>query len=236
MAGSPVRGIIESRPMLRLNLFGPVRACVDGALAIDETFTRRKAKALLVLLYLERNRYIPRDELLERLWSNVEELAADSGRLKQTAHVLRRVLEGSRSRRTGWEYIVERDGSYYFNTRAPYQSDLDELEDELRRARAARQRGDAEAALGHFQRAFNELLRRALREDRLRESSALQLMEWLWRAGDPAEAVRVYIRLRDVLARRLQLEPDPRLTALYDAIRHERHTDRHSGKGFSAAS
>ena len=253
--------------MLRLYLFGPVRAYVDGNVALDENFTRRKAKALLVLLYLERGRYLPRDELLETLWPNLGALANDSGRLKQTALVLRRALEGARSRRTGWRYIVERDGSYFFNSRMAYQSDLEEVERELRLAEAERRRGDTQGALAHFHRAFMlrrtdllpefryenwaavhiaaereaylqaldqaarlhggrgeyaravDLLRRALREDPLRESSALQLMEWLWRNGDQAEAVRVYARLRDMLAARLQLEPDHKVTALYDAIR-----------------
>ena len=261
---------MSSEPTLRLCLFGPVRAYVDGGVAIDENFTRRKAKALLVLLYLERGRYLSRDELLEALWPNLDEPATDTGRLKQTAHVLRHALEGARSRRTGWRYIVEREGSYFLNSRMAYQSDLEDVERELRLAEAERRRGDAQASLAHFHRAFMlrrtdllpefryeswaadhiaaeregylqaldqaarlhggrgeyaravELLRRALREDPLRESSALQLMEWLWRNGDQAEAVRVYARLRDVLAARLQLEPDHAVTALYEAIRRRR--------------
>jgi LuxR family maltose regulon positive regulatory protein len=266
-------GPTSSGPLLRLSLFGPVRAYIDGEVVIDETFTRRKAKALLVVLYLERGRYLPRDALLETLWPNLDERAYDSGRLKQTALVLRRALEGTRSRRTGWQYIVEREGSYFLNSRMAYESDLEEVERELRLAEAERRRGDAQgdqAALAHFHRAFMlrrtellpefryenwaavhiaaerevylqaldqaarlhggrgeyarsvELLRRALREDPLRESSALQLMEWLWRNGDQAEAVRVYARLRDVLASRLHLEPDDNVTALYDAIRRRR--------------
>src|SRR6266851_2689339 len=237
----------SSDPLLRLYLFGPLRASVGGQVAIGEHFTRRKAKALLALLYLERGRYIPKDELIERLWPNLEEMPADSGRLKQTVLVLRRALEGGSSRRTGWQYIVERGGTYYFNTQVAYKCDLEDFEQELKQAYADRQVGDAEAALAHFQRAFAlrrsellpefryddwagghiggereqclqaledaarlygargdhtraiELLKRAVREDPLRESSALQLMEWLALKRDKAEALRVYGRLRDVL-------------------------------------
>jgi LuxR family transcriptional regulator, maltose regulon positive regulatory protein len=275
---------IPSEPMLRLCLFGPLRAYVKGEVAIDDRFTRRKAKALLALLYLERGRYVPRDELLERLWPNADGLQAGAGRLKQTVLVLRRALEGERSRQTGWQYIVERDGSYFFNSRAPYACDLEELEHELRLAHSKRQQGHAEGALAHFDRAFAlrrtdllpefryedwaaahiaaereaylqaleeaarlhgergdharavELLRRATREDQLRESSARQLMEWLWRNGEQAEAVRVYSRLRDALASRLQLEPDPKLTQLYQAIRGGRASSGEHGNGLSAAS
>ena len=260
---------VSSESMLRLYLFGPLRAYVGDEVAIDDRFTRRKAKALLVLLYLERGRYISRDELLEKLWPNLDTLRPDSGRLKQTVLVLRRALEGGSSRRTGWRYIVERDGAYFFNAQMPHHSDLEESERQLRLAHSSRQRGDAEGAIAHFHRAFAlrrtellpefryddwaashilaereaylqaleeaarlhgargeyiravELLRRAVREDALRESSVMQLMEWLWRNGDQAEAVRVYARLRDQLASRLQLEPDPRVTELYHAIRRD---------------
>jgi DNA-binding SARP family transcriptional activator len=57
-------------------------------------------------------------------------------------------------------------------------------------------------------------------------------MDWLWRKGDQAEALRAYVRLRDALAGRLQLEPDPQITALYHAIRR----DRSAGGGLSAVS
>ncbi len=273
-----------SDPLLRLCLFGPLRASVGGQVAIDEHFTRRKAKALLALLYLERGRYIPRDELIETLWPNLDEMPADSGRLKQTALVLRRALEGAHSRRTGWQYILERGGTYYFNTQVAYQCDLEDFEQELQHAYADRQAGEAGAALAHFQRAFAlrrsellpesryddwasshgvaereqylqaledaarlhgargdharaiELLKRAAREDPLRESSAQQLMEWLSLKRDKTEALRVYTRLRNHLATKLQLEPNPVITALYHAIRSDHAVGDLNEPGLSAAS
>jgi DNA-binding SARP family transcriptional activator len=274
----------EPEPVLRLQLFGPLRASVGGRMAIDEHFTRRKAKALLALLYLERGRYIPRDELIERIWPTLDELRPDSGRLKQTALVLRRALEGGHSRRTGWQYVVERDGTYYFNTQAAYKSDLEDVEQELKQAYADRQVGNTEGALAHFQRAFTlrrsellpefryddwasshigaeheqyvqaledaarlagahgdhsraiDLLKRAVREDPLRESTAMQLMEWLSLKRDKTEALRVYARLRDALASKLQLEPDPKITALYHTIRRDRSVGDLGEPGLSAAS
>jgi two-component SAPR family response regulator len=270
--GLPIRLATAStgapQPELRLHLYGHMRAYVDGSAAIDEHFTRRKAKELLVLLYLERRRFIPRDELLERLWPKADDLAADTGRLKQTALVLRRALEREHSRRTGWQYIVEHDGSYVFNTRAVHSSDLEDVERELGLARTAEKRGDEQVALEHYELAFDkrtsellpefryeewaaphieaereeylealelagrlhanrqqfasavDLLRRALREDALRETAAVQLMKWLARSGEHGEAVRVYTRLRDALSKRLQTQPEPSTTSLYNAIRH----------------
>jgi DNA-binding SARP family transcriptional activator len=256
--------------MLRLYLLGSLRAYLGDHAVLDVRFPRRKAKALLALLYLERGRYISRDELLEQLWGPDDGLSPETGRLKQTVLILRRALEQGRSRRTGWQYIVERDGSYFFNSQIPYSSDLELLEQELVSAHASQRGGDVEGALLHFHRAFVvrrgdllpefryddwatphisaereaylealeeaaqlhgslaeyrraiELLKRAVLTDPLRESSVFQLMAWLSRSGDSAEAVQVYLRFRDGLARRLQLEPDARTTELYHAIRRDR--------------
>jgi DNA-binding SARP family transcriptional activator len=257
-----------AQPSLGLFLYGPLRACIGDRVAIDEHFTRRKAKALLALLYLERRHYLSKDELFERLWPNADRLTPTSGRLKQTALVLRRALEAGRSRSTGWTYILERDGSYFFNSRLPYQCDLEDFERELGLAYAAIQNRDIDVALDCFHRAFAlrrgellpefgdedwasgyiaadrerfvqaledaayfsdargediqaiELLNRAFREDPLHESSAYQLMRRLGRR-DPGEAIRVYNQLRDALARRLQLRPDPKITELFERIKGE---------------
>src|SRR6185503_4526758 len=124
--------------VLHLRLYGPLRVSIGDHVAIDERFSRRKAKALLVLLYLERTRYVPRDELLEKLWPAGDGLDSESGRLRQTVLVLRRALGAGRSRRTGWRYVIEHDGSYLFNSEAPYESDLEKFEQHVRRARAHR--------------------------------------------------------------------------------------------------
>src|SRR5260370_13117606 len=109
---------LAAYPRLRWSLCGPLRAHVGSEVVIGQHFTRRKAKALLALLYLERGRYIPRDELIEKLWPNMDDLSVDSGRLKQTVLVLRRALERGSSRRTRWQHIVERGGTYRLNTQA----------------------------------------------------------------------------------------------------------------------
>jgi DNA-binding SARP family transcriptional activator len=270
--------------VLELSLYGPLRVFVDGRLAIDERFKRRKAKALLVLLYLERERFMPREELLERLWPSGDEPPGDTGRLKQAAHVLRRALEADHSRSTGWKYVVEHEGSYLFNSQLPHTSDFEQVELELQLADADRRRGDADAAVGRYAAAFAlrragllpefryegwatpfvlteheaylealdaaarldsargdyshaiDLMKRARREDPLRESSVLLLMESLWRSDQPAAAIRTYAQFRDVLARSLQLEPDPKLAALNRTIRRGRAPDDQGDRRLYAAS
>jgi LuxR family transcriptional regulator, maltose regulon positive regulatory protein len=138
--------------MLRLELLGDLRACVDGRVAIGPQTTRTKAKALLAYLYLKRHRYIPRDELLDALWPEAD--APGSGRLKQTVLVLRDLIEPTRSNDAARRYILQRGGAYYFNTLADYSSDLEDFERELLLARSAASTGLAEAALAHYRRAF----------------------------------------------------------------------------------
>ena len=61
-------------------------------------------------------------------------------------------------------------------------------------------------------------------------------MEWLSLKRDKTEALRVYTRLRDHLATKLELEPDPVITALYHAIRSDNAVGDLNEPGLSAAS
>ncbi|MBI2864867.1 MAG: response regulator [Chloroflexi bacterium] len=65
------------------------------------------------------------------------------------------------------------------------------------------------------------LLRLAIAEDRVRESSYVELMRFLWQDGKRSEALRTYERLKEVLADQLQVDPDPEVTKLYHAIRQD---------------
>jgi DNA-binding SARP family transcriptional activator len=77
-----------------------------------------------------------------------------------------------------------------------------------------------EASLGDYDRAI-ELLRQAIVEDPLHESSHVELMRCLWIRGRRTEALRTYHHLREVLARRLEVEPQAQTTRLYEAIRQD---------------
>jgi DNA-binding SARP family transcriptional activator len=77
-----------------------------------------------------------------------------------------------------------------------------------------------EASEGAYARAI-QLLRAAVLEDPLHESSHVELMRCLWLDGRRTEALRVYRRLREVLASRLDVEPLAQTTRLYEAIRRD---------------
>jgi len=77
-----------------------------------------------------------------------------------------------------------------------------------------------EGSQANYARAV-ELLRQAILEDPLHESSYVELMRYLWLEGKRTEALRTYHRLREVLARRLEVEPQAQTTRLYEAIRRD---------------
>ena len=86
---------------------------------------------------------------------------------------------------------------------------------------ALEQAAHLEAARGAY-RAAIALLRKALVEDPLHESSYLALMRYLALDGRRTEALRVYHRLRTVLARHLGVKPQVEAVRLYEAISQER--------------
>jgi DNA-binding SARP family transcriptional activator len=257
---------MTAESLLRIRLFEPLRVQYGERPPIDEYYPRRKAKALFVYLYLNRGRQISKYQLLADLWPEAEH--ADPGRVKHTVQVLRAALEGPRPLH-GWEIVHERGGFYSFNVTVNRYCDVEDFEDQLSKARGARQTGDAGQALQHYRRCIElhtgaflaefryddwaaveiarqhevflqaleesarlegsqgnyaraiDLLRQAILEDPLHESSYVELMRYLWLEGKRTEALRTYHRLRDVLARRLEVEPQTQTTRLYEAIRRD---------------
>ena len=249
--------------MLRLSFFGGLRASVNERIAIDTHTPRLKAKALLAYLYLERGRYVTKDELVEALWPEAEHVGPS--RLKQTVLTLRRLIEPGMTP----HYVLQRGGTYYFNTLARSWSDVEEFEREVLLGGALRQQQMTTVALAHFRRALTRsqapflpelqyegwvaarsaalraqrldaleaaaallaeagdpgsaiaLLKQAVREDSLRESSYLELMRALQQQGRSVDAVRVYEHLRRRLAADLQATPGAELSRLADALRRQ---------------
>lgn len=95
-----------------------------------------------------------------------------------------------------------------------------ELRDELRRlwTTAMRATGELLTRMERFGEAADVYRQLVLREEFLEEAHR-QLMTCLARAGDRAQALRVYERLASTLRDELEAEPDPDTTALFDRLR-----------------
>src|SRR3712207_5436648 len=77
---------------LRAYLLGRVRLAVGERTLPDQAWSRRSARALLLLLLATPGHELTRDQVLDRLWpESAPDAAADA--LYQALRVLRRVLE-----------------------------------------------------------------------------------------------------------------------------------------------
>jgi DNA-binding SARP family transcriptional activator len=130
---------------LRIYLAGTLRVRLGTELVIGPGYKRRRAKALLVYLYLKRGRPVSKYQILADLWPDVD--AVDAGRVKHTVQLLRAALGG-------WLYIQEQDGAYSFNWEAPHWADIDEFELALQEAAHLEDLGRAHDALGQYRHAF----------------------------------------------------------------------------------
>src|SRR5690242_9227650 len=102
----------NGQPLPRIHLFDPICIQLGNRSPLDEHYARRKPKALLVYLFLNRGRWIAKYELLADLWPDTED--ADVGRVKHNVQVLRSALEGPRPT-GGWQVLLEQGGRYGFN-------------------------------------------------------------------------------------------------------------------------
>ena len=72
-------------------LLGRFEVRAGDRLIIDQSWPRRKAKALLKLLALNRGRWLHREQVLETLWPDLEPSAADHN-LRQNLHYVRQAF------------------------------------------------------------------------------------------------------------------------------------------------
>jgi DNA-binding SARP family transcriptional activator len=142
-----IRLALSNRAPLRIYLAGPVRVQIGDETPIDCHYRRRRAKALLVYLYLRRGRLVSKYQVMTDLWPEAE--TSDPGRVKHTIQVLRATLD--RAQRTyGASYILEHDGAYAFNADAERWSDVEEFESQLAMAAHARTLGRDDEALERY--------------------------------------------------------------------------------------
>ncbi|MBI4318323.1 MAG: response regulator [Chloroflexi bacterium] len=258
----------ETPPRLQIWMCGPLRVCMGAGRCIDESFARRKAKALFAYLYLHRGRLVSKDELMENIWPECEGFSP--GRIKQLVLTLRDTLEPGRACGEGSRYILEKGGYYCFNAKVEYSSDVEEFERHIALAKEHQAHGDIRLALEEYHAAIElrsgeflsdfryedwaaceaarlkeayletledaatlhaamddhseavRLLKMAVGEDKLRESTYLELMRYLWRDGKRTEALLVYESLKQELGTRLGVEPEAEVTKLYEAIKQDR--------------
>jgi DNA-binding SARP family transcriptional activator len=149
-------------------------------------------------------------------WSDVEQFDEELAQARQARHLEDNAAALQHYRRA----INLRPGEFlgefrYDDWAAP---DIARLQETFLAALESAAR--LEADQGNYEPAI-DLLRRAVAEDPLHESSYVELMRSLWLDGRRTDAVRTYHRLRDLLTRKLGVEPQAQTTRLYEQIRRD---------------
>ncbi|MFC9970176.1 BTAD domain-containing putative transcriptional regulator [Spirillospora sp. NPDC127200] len=223
---------------MRFGVLGPLEVRTDEGAAVR--VPDLKVRALLADLLAHRGRVVPADRLIEDLWGAdlpARPLATLQARVSQ----LRRTLEDAEP---GARALVESRPPGYLLRVPPEAVDAGRFEALLahdRRAALDLWRGEAFADFADAPFAAPEItrleeLRLTAVEDLaeqgaygaelgglvarypLRERLRAAHMRALYRAGRQSEALSSYIELRDLLREEMGVDPDPRVTVLYESV------------------
>ncbi|GHH37794.1 AfsR/SARP family transcriptional regulator [Lentzea cavernae] len=227
---------------VEFRVLGPLEVLLDGE---QVPVPAGRVQALLATLLLRPNQFVSVDELVERLWDGEPPTA---GRAHKTLHMvvtrLRKALGAANRVRTvpgGYRFDVDPDeldllrframvAAQDFTTatslwRGPvlggvasdslHREDVPGLEAERLDALESRIGADLHRGLG---RELVAELKSLVTDHPLRESFWRQLMLALCRAGQQAEALATYQRVREKLADELGVDPGPALRELHEQV------------------
>src|SRR5256712_4760914 len=208
---SPQRPAMVERPTQRADalqglLLRAFEVRMGGVRISDRARRTTKAKELFALLVLERERAHPREELVERLWTESDSASGQSN-LTFTIHALRLALSSVGVRDNEFLTIAP-DGALQISLPVSAQFDIDLFRASLRRARDARRAGRKEesaqllaaAVAIHRAELVLDLEDAWIEEHRERITreflgAARELAELELELGDSADAVRPLQRL-----------------------------------------
>ena len=110
--------IEEYKPTIYIKLFGPVQFVRNWKAETDKVWQREKAKELFIYLYIHRNRFCSKEEIMDALFpSSTEDVAVRD--FKVAYNALLKVLEPGRNAREESFYIERKTGMYRIRA-APY--------------------------------------------------------------------------------------------------------------------
>ncbi|MGV8083158.1 MAG: BTAD domain-containing putative transcriptional regulator [Coriobacteriia bacterium] len=140
----------NGQPLCRVRLFGGLEVSIGGRAIQERDWKKRKVRLLFIMLVSRRGHDVPRDQICERLWPEMDEKQATSN-FYVTWSLMKSALGAGADKNKPSPY-VESVGGLCRIARAVVSSDIDEFEENLKRAREAEASGDTEAALRCYQR------------------------------------------------------------------------------------
>lgn len=109
---------------LTLHLLGPFTLFMGNKEVAARAWQRDKSKELLTYLYLHKNRFIPKEELMRAIWGEGDEKIMDRD-FKVALNSLLKVIEPNRLAREDSYFIVRKQSMYRLNPEVVVQSDLE---------------------------------------------------------------------------------------------------------------
>lgn len=138
-------------PQCRVRMFGGLEVKTDHGIVDERAWRKRKARLLFAMLAVRRGKDVPREQLFEYLWPDMNEERARNN-LYVVWNAMKNALSPRETRNGEAPPYVENVGGVCRVNARLVRSDLDDFEEGLARARHAESSGDASAAASHYER------------------------------------------------------------------------------------
>lgn len=109
---------------LTIHLLGPFTLYMSNKEVSERKWQRDKAKELLAYLFMNKNRFVPKEEIIHALWGESNEKNMDRD-FKVTLNSLLKVIEPNRLAREESFFIVRKQSMYRLNPNVSIASDID---------------------------------------------------------------------------------------------------------------
>lgn len=139
----------DGLPLCHVRLFGGLEVSVGGRTVRERDWRKRKARLLFAMLVTRGGRDVPRDEVFEYLWPELDEERAKNN-LYVAWSTMKSALMGPGAK--GPCPYIESVGGVCRTVRDTVRSDIDEFEDASAAAKAAASTGDIATAVVAYER------------------------------------------------------------------------------------
>lgn len=109
---------------LYVKKFGRLKISIGSQFGPELQWQREKAKEMFLYFLFHKDRFIPKEEIMQVLWGEVEEKTADRN-FKVTLNALLKALEPDREARKPSYFIIRKQKMYRLNPKATIISDRD---------------------------------------------------------------------------------------------------------------
>ncbi len=119
---------VESHPgyKIEVQLLGPFMVHLGFDEVADRKWQRDKSKEIFLYLLLNKNRYVPKEEIMQALWEDADDKSADRD-FKVALNALLKVIEPNRSARENPYFILRKQTMYRLNPKADIRTDLEKF-------------------------------------------------------------------------------------------------------------